>query len=122
MSEHIIIYHNGQCSKSKGALELLQEGCVPHNIRWYLTDPLTEAELTALLARLQMRPHELVRKNEPLYEERYEGRALTDAEWLDALVQHPELIERPVVALGERALVARPAERIWELVEHSKNT
>lgn len=120
MSEQITIYHNGQCSKSKGALELLQENGVPHTVKWYIADPLTEAELSEMLARLHMRPFELVRKNEPLYKERYEGRELTDAEWLAVLAQHPELIERPVVAIGERAIVARPAERIWELVNQIK--
>jgi arsenate reductase len=112
----IIIYHNGECSKSKGALELLMERGTPHTVRWYLMEPLGADELTSLLEKLGMEPSALVRKSEPLYKEQYEGKEFTEAEWLDILVEHPALIERPIVEMGDHALVARPPERIYEII------
>lgn len=113
--ETITIYHNGECSKSKSALGILQESNIPHNTRWYLAEPLTKDELTELLIKLRMQPSELVRRNEPLYKENYEGKEISEQEWLDILVKHPILIERPIVEKGNKAVVARPAERMKEL-------
>ena len=62
----ITIYHNGECSKCRGALEIMQERGIPHDVRWYLAEPLSETELTALLKKLDMLPSQLVRKSEPL--------------------------------------------------------
>jgi arsenate reductase (glutaredoxin) len=115
MAETITIYHNGECSKSKGALEILQDSNIPHNIRWYLAEPLSREELVLLLKKLNMQPSQLVRKNEPLYKEQYEGKEITEDHWLDILAEHPILIERPIVEKGDRAVVARPPERLAEL-------
>lgn len=116
MNEKITIYHNGECSKCRGALEIMQERGVPHDVRWYLSDPLAKDELVALLAKLGMQPSELVRKSEPIYKEQYEGKQIPEDEWLAILVAHPILIERPIVEKGNTAIVARPAERIFELL------
>lgn len=112
----LIIYHNGACSKSKGALEILIEQGIPHTVRWYLADPLSRAELTALLAKLGMLPSQLVRRNEDLYRQQYEGVDLNEEEWLTILTEHPELIERPIVAKDGKAIIARPPERVFEMV------
>jgi len=112
----VTIYHNGECSKSKGALEILQEQGVPHTVRWYLMEPLSEAELRALLLKLHLPASALVRKSEPLYKEQFEGKTLTEEQWLHILIENPELIERPIVEIAETALVARPPERIFDLI------
>ena len=112
----ITIYHNGECSKSRGALEILQELNIPHNVRWYLADPLTRMDLETLLAQLKMQPSELVRRNEPLFAAHFSQREYSEAEWLDVLLQNPVLIERPVVESGDKAIIARPPERVLELV------
>lgn len=116
VSSEVIIYHNGACSKSKGALEVLHERGIPHTVRWYLVEPLNKAELAHLLKKLQMQPSELVRKSEPLYKEDYEGKHITEDEWLDILVNNPLLIERPIVEQGDKAVIARPAERMFEII------
>ena len=113
----ITIYHNGICSKSKGTLELLQEKEIPLKVRWYLMEPFTKEELTALLAKLGMHANEIVRKNEQLYINEYEGKVFTGSEWVDILIQNPELIERPIVEKGNVAIIARPPERVFELVK-----
>lgn len=112
----ITIYHNGECSKCKGALELLQEKGVAHDVRWYMAEPLTRNELSDLLHKLQMPPSSLVRKNEALYKTQYEGKEISDDEWTDILIEHPQLMQRPIVVKGEIAIVARPAEKVLALL------
>ncbi len=106
----ITIYHNGQCSKSRGALELLQESGIEFDVRWYMTDPLSTKELTALLKKLSMQPSELVRRSQPLFKENYADKIYTEEEWLAILIANPALIERPIVQKGRKAIVARPPE------------
>jgi len=112
----IIIYHNGQCSKCKGALELLQEKGVPHEVRWYVAEPLTKEELQILLNKLQMKAHELVRTGEELYKNEYEGKDISEEEWLDILIEKPELMQRPIVVKGDKAIIARPPEKVLEIL------
>ena len=116
MTEEVIIYHNGECSKSKGALEILQEENIPHQLRWYLTDPLSKTELIDLLKKLGKRPSEIIRRNEPVYKELFENKELTEDEWLDALIAYPVLMERPIIEKGEMAFVARPPEIILQFL------
>ncbi|MBS1689254.1 MAG: arsenate reductase (glutaredoxin) [Bacteroidetes bacterium] len=108
----IIIYHNGRCSKSRGALEILQEKEVPFEVRWYLTEPLNQKELKALLKKLGMKAAELVRKSEPLYKEQYKDQQLSEQQWIKILAENPVLIERPIVEKGDKAIVARPPEKV----------
>lgn len=112
----ITIYHNGRCSKSRGALEILQEKEIPHEVRWYLNEPLSAKELKALLKKLGIPAVELVRKSEIFFKENLKGKTLSEAEWIQEMVAHPQLIERPIVEHGDRAVIARPAERLWEVV------
>ena len=112
----ITIYHNGECSKCRGALEIMQEQAIPHSIRWYLAEPLDKSELTALLKKLGIPPSALVRKSEPVYKENYDGKPITEDEWLDILVQNPILIERPIIEKGDRAIIARPPEKLFDIL------
>ena len=110
------IYHNAACSKSRGACELLAEAGVSAEVVNYLETPPTRAELEDLLRKLGMKPSELLRKSEPIFQERYAGRDLSEAEALDAMLTHPILMERPIVVRGDKAIVARPPERVRELL------
>lgn len=112
----IVIYHNGQCSKCKGALELLIEKGVPHEVRWYASDPLTKNELEDLLSKLHMQAHELVRTGEELYKTAYEGKFISEGEWMDILIRKPELMQRPIVVKGDIAIIARPPEKVLEIL------
>jgi arsenate reductase len=110
-----VIWANPQCSKSRGAEQLLAErGVVPTRVL-YLQEPPSRAELEAMLVKLGTDdPRALVRTGEP----EYAGlETATREELLDALVRHPRLIERPVVARGDRAVVARPPDRLLELLD-----
>lgn len=112
----ILVYHNGECSKCKGALELLQQIGVPHDVRFYLAEPLSDAELRALLAKLNIPASELIRKSEPEFSA-YEGRELSEEEWIQAMLQHPILMQRPVVEKNGKAIIARPPEKVLDLIK-----
>jgi arsenate reductase len=110
------IYHNGECSKCRGALEIIQELGIPHEVRWYLAEPLSGEELTALLHKLHMHAKQLVRMGEPLFAEQYEGKQLTDQQWLQILIDHPALMQRPILELEDRAIVAGPPDKLYDFL------
>ena len=112
----IRIYHNARCSKSRSACDLIAAQGVTAEVVEYLKTPPTKKELRALLKKLGLRPYDIVRHGEDVYKQHYAGKTLTDDEWLDALVMHPILIERPIVVRGDKAVVARPPERVLELL------
>ena len=110
------IYHNNRCSKSRAACQLIAEKGVAAEIVDYLKTPPSRDELRELLGKLGMSAAELVRRGEAAFKEHYAGRSLSDEEWLDALVAHPILIERPIVVRGDRAVLGRPPEKVLELL------
>lgn len=112
----ITIFHNPRCGKSRGALALLREKGVEPEIIEYLQTPPTKAELKAVLKKLGLKPEQIVRKGEDVYKSKYAGRQLSDAQWLDALVKDPILIERPIVVKGDQAVLGRPPEKVLELL------
>lgn len=112
----IQIYHNPRCSKSREALQLLEETGKEHNVILYLKDKLTKAQLTELINKLGIAPIELVRKNEQVWKDEYKGKELTNDEVINAMVVNPKLIERPIVVNGNKAVVARPAATLKEIL------
>ena len=111
----ITIYHNTTCTKSNGALQILEEQNIPYKVRFYMEEPLTEDEISRLLTKLKMQPSELLRKNEDIYAE-LAKQPRTEDEWLKLMSEHPQLIERPVVENGDKAIIARPPERVLDIV------
>jgi arsenate reductase len=116
MTQKIVVYHNARCSKSRCALEFLQERQVEFTVVEYLKDAPTKAELTTIIDQLGIAPEALIRKGEDEYKLHFKGKSLSNEEWIDAMLQFPKLIERPIVVVGDRAVVARPTERILELL------
>jgi len=112
----ITIYHNPRCSKSRAACQLIAESGVEAEVIDYLTTPPSRDELRILLGQLGMRASELVRRGEAVFKENYQGRELSEEQWLDALIAHPILIERPIVVCGEKAVIGRPPEKVLELL------
>jgi arsenate reductase len=114
--ETITIYHNGICSKCRGALEILQEKNIPHEVRFYYAEPFSKDELKSVLQLLQMNAFDLLRKKEQLFLDQFEGKNFTEEEWLDVLLENPTLIERPIVIRGNKAIIARPPEKLFDLL------
>jgi arsenate reductase len=113
----LTLYHNPRCSKSRGALELLeQRGLTPTVIR-YLETPPSATELKQILARLGIAPRQLLRSGEEEYKAlNLTDPALTDAQIIDAMVAHPRLIERPILVAGDVAVIGRPPEKVLEIL------
>lgn len=112
----ITIYHNPRCSKSREGLQFLELEGKPFTTVKYLSEPLTKEEVSEIIKKLNIKPIDLVRQKESIWIENYKGKELSDGKVIDALVQHPNLIERPIVVNGNKAVIARPAERIKEIL------
>ncbi|MCO6480623.1 MAG: arsenate reductase (glutaredoxin) [Phaeodactylibacter sp.] len=110
------IYHNPRCRKSRETLAILEDNGQKPEIVLYLEDTPSREELKEVLRMLDMKASELVRKGEKAYKENFKGKALTEEEWLDALIQYPKLIERPIVVKGNKAIIGRPPENVLELL------
>lgn len=111
------IYHNPRCGKSRATLALLEESGVEPRVVEYLKTPPSAAELRAIVGKLGIDAERLVRKGEEVYRTRYAGRQLSGEQWIEAMVNDPILIERPIVVRGERAVLGRPPENVKELLE-----
>lgn len=109
------IYHNPRCKKSRAGLQYLTEKSMEFQVREYLKDPLSEAELSALVMKLHVKPVELVRTQEEVYRKELKGLDLNDEEWIKVLVENPKLIHRPIVEGKYKAVVGDPAENIDQL-------
>jgi arsenate reductase len=114
----LTIYHNPKCSKSRQALALLEgRGLTPRIVR-YLENPPTAAELVEIVRKLGIRPEQLVRKGEDVYQAKFAGRTLSDDQWIAAMVENPILIERPIVVAATRAVIGRPPEQVSALLDN----
>lgn len=112
----IQIYHNSRCSKSRECLNLLEHSGVEFEIIKYLETPPTFDELEALIGKLGINPIELIRKKEKLWLENFKNKVFTSKELIQIMVSNPILIERPIVVNGNKAVVARPVEKISEIL------
>jgi len=106
------------CSKSRAALNLLKDNNEEIEIQEYLKEVPSKAELKEILKMLQMKPLELIRKNETIFKENYKDQNLTDEEWIDIMIENPVLIERPIVVKDGKAAIGRPIEKIIELLKN----
>jgi arsenate reductase (glutaredoxin) len=110
------IYHNPNCTKSRATLALLQQRGIEPKVIEYLRAPPTVVELKAIISKLGIKAEQLVRKGEDVYKAKYAGKTLTDPQWIEAMVNDPVLIERPIVVSGTRAVIGRPPENVESLL------
>lgn len=113
----LTIFHNPKCSKSRETLALLRARGVEPRVIEYLKAPPTAAELRAIVRELGIKAEQLVRKGEDIYKANYAGKTLAEAEWIDAMVKYPILIERPIVVRGAKAAIGRPPEKVLALLD-----
>ena len=110
------IYHNPRCSKSRQTLNIIKESGHDVEIIEYLKTPPTAEELEDVLQKLNLPIEYLIRTGEEIYKTEYKGKELTDAEWIEALVEHPNMLERPIVVNNEQAILGRPPENVQKLL------
>jgi arsenate reductase len=113
----VIIYHNPRCSKSREALKLLEENGIEAEVVRYLDNPPSKEELKTLLKKLGISARELMRTKEKIYKELGLKEIDDEEKLIEAMVQHPKLIERPIVIKGDKAVIGRPPVKVLELVK-----
>ena len=113
----ITIYQKPTCSTCRQAVQLLQESGKPFTAINYYEKPFTKTQLKNLLKKAKLSPKDILRTKEDIYKELgLAKKTLSDDEWLDMLIAHPDLIQRPIVENDEGAILARPAESVKELL------
>ena len=113
----LTLYHNPRCSKSRGALELLEaRGLTPTVVR-YLETPLNAAQLKALLAKLGISARQLLRTGEEEYKSlNLADTTLDETQLIAAIAEHPKLMERPILETPDKAIIGRPPESVLEIL------
>ena len=113
----ITIYQKPTCTTCRQVYNALKDSGVDFESVNYYLDPIPKTKLKELLRKMKMAPRDLLRTKEAIYKDlRLGARDLTDAELIDLMVKHPDLIQRPIVEKGARAILARPAERLKEIL------
>jgi arsenate reductase len=116
MSGEYVLWFDARCSASKRAAELLRERGVEPVLRRFLEEPPTPEEVAALVVRLGLPPQAIARKDADEYQALRLSDRTPDEELVQAMAQHPRILERPILVAGDRAVVGRPPERVLELV------
>jgi len=113
----VTIYHNPKCSKSRQTLALLEENGITPTIVEYLKDGPTKEKLSEILDRLGLEPRDLMRRREPEYaENNLADEGLSRDQLIQAMVDFPRLIERPIVLCGNKAALGRPPEDVLKIL------
>lgn len=110
------LYHNPRCSKSREALEILNEKGEEVNVIHYLKTPPTTDELRNLISLLKIKPIELIRTQEAEWKENFKDKNLSDDELIEAMIAFPKLIERPIVVKNPKAIIGRPPQKIIDIL------
>ncbi len=114
---NITIWHNPRCSKSRNALKFLEEKGVDMEVVKYLDTPHTKEEIKEILQKLGISARELMRTKEAIYKELGLKDVDDEEKLIEAMVEHPKLIERPIIIKGDKAVIARPIENLEKLLE-----
>ena len=113
----VIIYHNPRCSKSRQTLELITENSIEPVIVDYLNKPPTHQQLDSILRGLDKEPRQLIRKNEAEYKElKLDNPELSRDALIEAMINTPKLIERPIVVAGDEIVIGRPPEAVLAIL------
>lgn len=118
--DEITIYEKSTCSKCRAAIGLLDQNGVPYQKVRYHDAPLTKKKLVSLVRKLGITPHELLRKEDPAYRAlALKPDALSDDAAIELMLEHPDLIQRPILERGDRAIIGRPTECITAFLKET---
>jgi len=112
----IQIYHNPRCGKSREGLALVEQSGKPFEVILYLKDTPTLKELEVLVSKLQLAPIDIIRQKEKIWVESFKGKSYSNKELLQIMVDHPILIERPIVVNNNKAVIGRPTSTIIDCI------
>jgi arsenate reductase len=115
--QNIQIWHNPKCSKSRAAIELLENKSINANVVKYLEQTPTKEQLKDVLSKLKISAKELLRTGEDVYKELNLKDINDDETLIEIMVKNPILIERPIIIKGDNAVIARPIENLEDLLK-----
>ena len=110
------IYHNPRCRKSREGIKYLESKKINFEVIDYIKNKLSSKQIRYILKKLQLKPIEIVRKNETIWKEKYKGKDFTDDQLIRILSNEPKLIERPIIVSEKLGVIGRPAENIDRLL------
>ena len=117
MQDTITIYEKPTCTKCREMDKLLRERSIPFEKINYYIEPLTKKKLTELIRKMNIKPRDLLRKSEPIYKDLgLANDEFSDSELIGLMIEHPDLLQRPIVERGDRAVLGRPTENVKELL------
>jgi len=116
-SAKVTIYHNPRCSKSRQTLQLLEAQGIEPEIIKYLEHPPSKSKLKEILKKLDMQPRDLMRTKEQVYKDtQLDDASLTKEQLIEAMIEQPKLIERPIVLANDKAALGRPPEDVLKII------
>ncbi|AOC95911.1 Arsenate reductase [Flavobacterium anhuiense] len=113
----IQIYHNPRCGKSRNCLAFIEKSNQDFEIIPYLTETPSFDQLKTLLGQLNLEPFQLIRTKEKIWIENFKGKTLSDDEIINAMVENPILIERPIVVKDGKAIIGRDPELVASFLD-----
>ncbi len=118
MLEKITVYEKPTCTTCRNLAELLRANGIEYEKVNYYIEPVSEERLRALLKKANLSPFDVVRKKEPLYKELNINEDMPPDELIKLIVENPNLLQRPIVEVGDKAILARPVEKALELIKN----
>ena len=111
------IYHNPRWGKSRKSVEILNKESIKYSIIEYLKTPLNHKELTDVFEKLNIKPIQAIRKNETEFKDNnIISIANNDVKLIDAIIKFPKILERPIIVIGNNAVIGRPPEKIYDII------
>lgn len=120
MKEKITVYEKPTCTTCRNLATLFRENGIDAKRVNYFDEPFTERSLRALIIKLGLSPFEVLRKGEPMAKELGLNAETPPGDIIKYIVEHPSLLQRPIVEVGDRAILARPAEKALEIVAEAR--
>lgn len=115
--EKIIVYEKPTCTTCRNLFKVLTEKGIDFDKVDYYIEPFTKTKLKNLLKKMNMKPSELLRKNDSAYKDlKLSEKNFSEDEILNLMVENPDLVQRPIVEKGEKAILARPVEKVFEIL------
>jgi len=111
------IYHNPRCSKSRNTLAIIESKTSVIEIIDYIKNPIKFEGIKLIIKKLKIKAIALVRINESIWREHYKGKEMTDEEVIKAIIEHPKIMERPIVTTNKKAIIGRPPENVLSLFD-----
>jgi len=112
----IVIYHNPGSPRSRECLEILETKKADYKVVKYMDEPLTSEKLGKVIRLLNLKPIDIVRKQERLWLENFESIKMSDTDLIDLLIEYPKLIERPIIINGDKAVIGKPPKKIIDII------